>query len=85
MAFQGSERAGVRNENLGGNDGKKACSECGEEVVEEKVEFEVCERWFHTKCAGVAVGTCEVQRSFINGRVSCARMRTACCTLWPGY
>lgn len=46
-----------------GSEGKEldeVCGECGKEVVKEAVECEVCERWFHIKCVGVAVATYKV-------------------------
>jgi len=57
MALQGSDKAGVGTESSGSKESRKECNECGEDIVKEKVECEVCERWFHLKCAGVATGT----------------------------
>jgi len=36
---------------------KESGDECGKEVIKDGVECEVCEKWFHLKCAGVAIGT----------------------------
>ncbi len=47
----------VRLGSEGGNEKKTECEECNKDVVKEGVECEVCERWFHGKCAGVAAGT----------------------------
>jgi hypothetical protein len=32
------------------------CGHCGDEAENEAVECEVCEKWFHIKCAGIASG-----------------------------
>lgn len=56
MAQAGRDRAKVSE----GKELDEVCGECGKEVVKEAVECEVCERWFHIKCVGVAAGTYKV-------------------------
>jgi hypothetical protein len=47
--------------------------ECGKEVVKEAVECEVCERWFHIKCVGFAVGTYKVLMGQRNKSIGSAK------------
>ena len=53
----GRDKAKGSSENTSCKDSVEECGECGKEVVKEGVECEVCERWFHIKCVGVAVST----------------------------
>jgi hypothetical protein len=39
------------------SDSERECSTCHEEVLNNGVECEVCDSWFHCKCVGVATGT----------------------------
>jgi PHD-finger len=56
MALAGKDRTkGSESKEL-----DEDCGECGNKVVKEAVECEVCERWFHIKCVGVAVGAYKV-------------------------